>query len=59
MNAKVPVSEAYSSGGVMLAIFLNKWGLLLFVYLNGVVIAWLTSNRAEKEAIIESKASPP
>lgn len=45
LNAKVGMSEALSPEGAVLTVILNKTGLLLFAYLNGLIIAWLVSQR--------------
>ncbi len=45
MNAKVSITQAVSSVGVVLTIVLNKVGLLLFAYFNAIIIAWLINKR--------------
>lgn len=45
MNAKVSISQAQSSAGIIFTIILNKVGLLLFAYFNAIVIAWLVNKR--------------
>lgn len=50
MNAKLSVNDAKSSEGIVLTIILNKVGLLVFAYLNAVIIAWLIQRRVEVKA---------
>lgn len=45
LNAKVPISAAHSSGGIAVTVILNKVGLLLFAYVNAIIIAWLLQKR--------------
>jgi voltage-gated potassium channel len=45
LNAKVSISTALSSGGTAITILLNKVGLLLFAYVNAIIIAWLLQQR--------------
>ncbi len=47
MNAKVSITQAQSTGGVVVTIILNKVGLLLFAYFNAMVVAWLIQKRVE------------
>ncbi|WP_444920436.1 ion transporter [Microbulbifer sp. CnH-101-G] len=47
MNAKVAINQAVSVGGIFLTVLLNKVGLLLFAYLNAILIAWLLNRRTE------------
>ncbi|UTW46669.1 ion transporter [bacterium SCSIO 12696] len=41
MNAKSSISHAVSPEGVTMTIVLNKVGLLVFAYLNSMIVAWL------------------
>lgn len=45
MNAKISVTEAQSTGGMLATVVLNKIGLLVFAYFNAIVIAWLIQKR--------------
>ena len=45
MNSKVSITQAQSTGGVIATIVLNKIGLLLFAYLNAMVIAWMVQKK--------------
>jgi len=45
LNAKAGVPVPVSAEGILLGVYLNKIGLLLFAYLNGSIIAWLISSR--------------
>jgi len=45
MNAKGGFHASVSPDGILLTVYLNKIGLLLFAYINGSVVAWLVSNR--------------
>ena len=47
MNAKVSVVMAQTTMGQLMTLVLNKVGLLLFAYLNGVLIAWLVQKRTD------------
>ena len=47
MNAKVSITQAHSTGGVVATVILNKIGLLLFAYFNAMIIAWLVQKRVE------------
>ncbi|WP_462181794.1 ion transporter [Pseudoalteromonas gelatinilytica] len=47
MNAKVSISQAQSTGGIIATIILNKIGLLLFAYFNAIMIAWLIKKRVD------------
>lgn len=49
MNAKVPITEAKSTGGVVVTVVLNKLGLLVFAYLNAMIIAWLIQRRGNSK----------
>jgi voltage-gated potassium channel len=44
-NARVAISQAVSEGGVVVTVILNKVGLLLFAYVNAMMIAWLLQKR--------------
>lgn len=46
MNAKISITQAQSQGGMIVTIVLNKLGLLLFAYINAVLIAWLIKNKS-------------
>ncbi|WP_292439390.1 ion transporter [Methylophaga sp.] len=46
MNAKITITQAHTSEGMLLTILLNKVGLLLFAYFNAIIIAWLINQRA-------------
>ncbi|WP_045825902.1 ion transporter [Teredinibacter turnerae] len=45
LNAKTSISEARSTEGVLMTILLNKMGILLFAYLNSMIVAWLVVQR--------------
>jgi voltage-gated potassium channel len=45
MNAKTSIGGALSPEGVVITALLNKVGLLVFAYLNSVIIAWLMAQR--------------
>ncbi|SER21198.1 voltage-gated potassium channel [Amphritea atlantica] len=45
MNAKVSITQAQSTGGMVATVVLNKIGLLLFAYFNAMIIAWLIQKR--------------
>lgn len=45
MNAKVAITQAQSTGGMITTVVLNKIGLLLFAYMNAIIIAWLIQKR--------------
>ena len=47
MNAKVSISQAQSTGGIIATVILNKIGLLLFAYFNAIMIAWLIKKRVD------------
>jgi len=47
MNSKFSTSQVQSSGGVIVTVILNKVGLLLFAYVNAIVIAWLVQKRSD------------
>jgi len=50
MNAKVSLNQAQSPEGIVITIFLNKIGLLLFAYINSLIIAWLINKtNSDKE----------
>ena len=53
MNAKVSITTAQSSEGMVLTVILNKVGFLLFAYFNAIIIAWLIQKRV---SIKEEKA---
>lgn len=50
MNAKGGFHAPVSPDGILLTVYLNKIGLLLFAYFNGSVVAWLVSNRRKTTA---------
>lgn len=50
-NAKVSIDEAQSTGGRFVTVLLNKSGLLLFAYLNALLVAWLLQRRAERKNV--------
>lgn len=41
LNAKSSINQALSAEGIMVTILLNKVGLILFAYLNSMLVAWL------------------
>ena len=45
MNAKASINQAVSPEGIVMTTLLNKVGLLLFAYLNSMLIAWLVVQR--------------
>ncbi|RLT96359.1 ion transporter [Ketobacter sp.] len=47
MNAKISIATAETHAGQLMTILLNKIGLLLFAYFNGIIIAWLVQKRIE------------
>ncbi|MEZ5524002.1 MAG: ion transporter [Pseudomonadales bacterium] len=47
MNAKISITHAQSTGGMVVTVVLNKIGLLLFAYFNAIIIAWLVHKRVE------------
>ncbi|WP_286260604.1 ion transporter [Pseudoalteromonas apostichopi] len=47
MNAKVSITQAQSTGGIIATVILNKIGLLLFAYFNAIMIAWLIKKRVD------------
>ncbi len=57
MNAKVSITQAYSTGGIIATVILNKIGLLLFAYFNAIIIAWLVQKRVEiKQKAVSGKS---
>lgn len=54
MNAKVSVTLALTNAGQIMTLLLNKIGLLIFAYFNGIIISWLVQKRVEFK---ESSAS--
>lgn len=57
MNAKTSIDQALSAEGIVITTVLNKVGVLLFAYLNSMIIAWLITqktsvNRNTDEAAI-------
>ena len=46
MNAKTSIDPIQTAEGALIGIYLNKVGLLLFAYLNAMIIAWLLSRRS-------------
>lgn len=52
LNAKIAITQVHSSEAVLITIILNKIGLIVFAYLNAVVIAWLLKkNNQVKEGV--------
>jgi voltage-gated potassium channel len=47
MNAKISITQAQSTGGMVITVILNKVGLLLFAYFNAIIVAWLIQKRVE------------
>ncbi len=47
LNAKSSISQALSPEGVVVTILLNKAGLLLFAYLNSMLVAWLVLQKGQ------------
>ncbi|MEM0965121.1 MAG: ion transporter [Verrucomicrobiota bacterium] len=45
MNAKVAITQAQTTGGMIITVLLNKTGLLLFAYFNAMIFAWLIGRR--------------
>ncbi len=45
LNAKVNMPMPISNAGVLTGVFLNKIGILLFAYINGMIISWIVQNR--------------
>lgn len=41
LNAKISITQAQSTEGMVATVVLNKIGLLLFTYINAIIIAWL------------------
>lgn len=56
MNTKVITYQAVSSEGIILSSVLNKVGFLLFAYFNSMLIAWLVSQRQNKQTLASSTA---
>jgi voltage-gated potassium channel len=54
LNAKVSIDQAKSPGGIITTVVLNKLGLLLFAYLNAMIIAWLIGQRRMTQQTDES-----
>lgn len=46
LNAKTSIDQAITAEGQILTIVLNKIGLLLFAYLNALIISWMVGIRA-------------
>lgn len=44
-NAKASISQALSPEGIIITTVLNKIGLLVFAYLNSMLVAWLVLQR--------------
>ncbi|OUS03266.1 hypothetical protein A9Q81_07725 [Gammaproteobacteria bacterium 42_54_T18] len=57
MNAKVSMSQAQSSAGIIATVVLNKVGLLLFAYVNAMMIAWLIQRRTDFKSVVAVVAS--
>lgn len=51
LNAKVSMASPVSSAGIITGVFLNKIGILLFAYINGMIISWVVRNR-DNEAVL-------
>lgn len=51
LNAKSSIDQAMSTEGVTVTILLNKVGLLLFAYLNSMLVAWLVMQKKPKARI--------
>lgn len=49
LNAKSSIDQALSTEGITATILLNKVGLLLFAYLNSMLVAWLVMQRKPRE----------
>ncbi|MGB3585837.1 MAG: ion transporter [Tunicatimonas sp.] len=49
LNAKVSIAQAQSPGGIIATVVLNKIGLLLFAYFNGLILAFLIEKRKERK----------
>ena len=45
LNAKVNLPVPLSGEGIITGVYLNKIGILLFAYINGMVISWIVQNR--------------
>ena len=54
MNAKTSINQALSPEGVIMTTVLNKLGLLLFAYVNSVLVAWLVFQKRGDVAAGES-----
>ncbi|WP_086930870.1 ion transporter [Agarilytica rhodophyticola] len=57
MNAKISISQAQSSVGIVFTVILNKVGLLLFAYFNAITIAWLINRRVNFGNVADQKIS--
>lgn len=51
MNAKTSIDQAMSPEGLVMTTVLNKVGLLLFAYVNSMIIAWLVIQRRDPEDV--------
>lgn len=51
LNARSGMISPVSPEGILLTVFLNKIGLLLFAYVNASTIAWLLRNRTMPSVI--------
>jgi voltage-gated potassium channel len=49
MNAKTSIDQAMSPEGVLMTTILNKVGLLLFAYINSMLIGWLVIQRRDSQ----------
>ncbi|MCX4186908.1 ion transporter [Methylophaga sp. OBS4] len=45
LNAKMSIDQASTHEGMLITVALNKIGLLVFAYLNAMIIAWLLNQR--------------
>ncbi len=45
LNAKASLDQAVSTEGMVMTTYLNKVGLLVFAYLNSIIVAWLVAQR--------------
>lgn len=54
MNAKTSISSATTTEAALAAIYLNKVGLIIFAYLNAILIAWLMNRNEFDHAKVNS-----
>lgn len=52
LNAKSSIDQALSTEGIAATILLNKVGLLLFAYLNSMLVAWLIMQKKPGKRVI-------